>query len=214
MAQDCIDRSLFHSKYDTTHTLAAFSARIRDEVDLTKLIERLEEVIEATIQPAHVLTWLRTPAGYGLHLFEMDAPAKGDAHVRPTNVEIPADDPLVDHFRTASGAVQLDQLELHSPALSRLKAANVELALPLISQGELAGWLSLGPRLSGQSYSADDKGLLANLVMHAAPVVRVAQLVSQQQAQAVERERLEQELRMARLIQETLLPKELPSLPG
>lgn len=44
--------------------------------------------------------------------------------------------------------------------------------------------------------------------------VRVAQLVRLRQAEAVERERIEQEMRVVRLIQQTLLPKALPSLPG
>ena len=212
--QDIIDRQFYRRKYDVTKALTAFAASLRDEVDLSTLIERLEGVIEATIQPAHVLTWLRTPAGYGLHFFDLEDPAKGSADVRPANVEIPADDPVIDLFRAASGAVELDKLELHSAAVSRLNAASVGVALPLVSQGDLIGWLSLGPRLSGQGYSADDKALLANLAAQAAPTVRVAQLVSQQQAQALERERIEQELRVARLIQQTLLPQELPSLPG
>jgi anti-sigma regulatory factor (Ser/Thr protein kinase) len=42
----------------------------------------------------------------------------------------------------------------------------------------------------------------------------VAQLVRQQQAEALERERIQQELRVARVIQQTLLPKEVPDLPG
>ena len=212
--QDIIDRNLFRDKYDAVRTLAGFSARIRDEVDLARLVECMEGVVTATVQPAHVLTWLRTPSGYGLHLFEIDALPKGDVNVRPANVEVAVGDPLVDYFRTAPGAVGLNQLKLDSPALSRLLSANVAIAVPMISQGELIGWLSLGPRLGGQGYSADDKGLLSNLAAQAAPVVRVAQLVGQQRAQAVEHERLEQELRVARLIQETLLPKQLPSLSG
>ena len=42
--------------------------------------------------------------------------------------------------------------------------------------------------------------------------MRVAQLVRQQQIEAQARERLEQELRVARVVQQTLLPKELPEL--
>ena len=42
----------------------------------------------------------------------------------------------------------------------------------------------------------------------------LVRLVHQQQAEARERERLAQELHVARLIQTTLLPKELPTLPG
>lgn len=44
--------------------------------------------------------------------------------------------------------------------------------------------------------------------------MRVAQLVQEQQAEAKERERIQQELRVAALIQQTLLPKVLPSVPG
>jgi serine phosphatase RsbU (regulator of sigma subunit) len=87
-------------------------------------------------------------------------------------------------------------------------------AIPLVSQGELVGLLNLGPRLSEQDYSTDDRGLLNTLATQAAPAVRVAQLVREQRIQARERERIEQELHVARLIQQTLLPKELPALSG
>jgi serine phosphatase RsbU (regulator of sigma subunit) len=86
--------------------------------------------------------------------------------------------------------------------------------VPLVSQGELIGLLNLGPRLSQQEYSADDRKLLNDLATQTAPAVQVAQLVRQQQQQAQERERIEQELRVARLIQQTLLPKHVPDLPG
>jgi serine phosphatase RsbU (regulator of sigma subunit) len=86
--------------------------------------------------------------------------------------------------------------------------------VPLVSQGELIGLLNLGPRLSQQEYSADDRKLLNDLATQTAPAVQVAQLVRQQQQQAQERERIEQELRVARLIQQTLLPKHVPDRPG
>ena len=132
----------------------------------------------------------------------------------PSPVDITLDDPLVAYFLDSPGAVELAKLHLDSPALESLKAAGVVIAIPLVSQGELVGVLNLGPRLSQQDYSLDDRGLLNTLATQAAPAVRVAQLVRQQQAEARERERIEQELRIARIIQQTLLPKELPSPPG
>ncbi|HEX8731583.1 MAG TPA: SpoIIE family protein phosphatase [Ktedonobacterales bacterium] len=129
-------------------------------------------------------------------------------------VDIAPDDPLVAYFLDTPGAVELDRLRLDSPALTALKAAGVAIAIPLVSQGELVGVLNLGPRLSQQDYSSDDRGLLNTLASQAAPAVRVAQLVRQQQIETRERERIEQELRVARLIQQTLLPKELPDIPG
>ena len=90
----------------------------------------------------------------------------------------------------------------------------MKLVVPLVSQGELIGVLNLGPRLSEQEYSSDDRKLLDNLAAQAAPALRVAQLVREQEAEAATRQRFEQELEVARLIQQNFLPKELPDLPG
>jgi serine phosphatase RsbU (regulator of sigma subunit)/anti-sigma regulatory factor (Ser/Thr protein kinase) len=135
------------------------------------------------------------------------------APVESPAVDISPNDPLIAYFQAASGAVELDGLDLESPAKEALKAAGMKLVVPLISQGELIGLLNLGPRLSERDYSGDDRKLLDNLAAHAAPAVRVAQLVRQQEAEVRSRERIEQELRVAQLIQQQFLPKELPDLP-
>jgi serine phosphatase RsbU (regulator of sigma subunit) len=129
-------------------------------------------------------------------------------------LQIAPNDPIVAYLASASGVVEIDKLDLHSPALEAMKASQIKVVVPLVSQGELIGLLNLGPRLSQQEYSADDRKLLNDLATQTAPAVQVAQLVRQQQQQAQERERIEQELRVARLIQQTLLPKEVPDLEG
>src|SRR5215213_7107439 len=131
-----------------------------------------------------------------------------------TEVEIAPNDPIVAYFASASGVVEIDKLDLDSAALRAMKQADMKVVVPLVSQGELIGLLNLGPRLSQQEYSADDRKLLNDLATQTAPAVQVAQLVRQQQKQAQERERIEQELRVARLIQQTLLPKAVPELGG
>jgi serine phosphatase RsbU (regulator of sigma subunit) len=128
--------------------------------------------------------------------------------------DIAPDDPLLEYLQNSPSAVFINKLELDSPALRTLKEAKISLIVPLVSQGELIGLLNLGSRLSEQEYSSDDIALLNNLAAQATPAVRVAQLVQEQQIEIQERERLEQEMRVARLIQQTLLPKELPQPPG
>jgi serine phosphatase RsbU (regulator of sigma subunit)/anti-sigma regulatory factor (Ser/Thr protein kinase) len=127
-------------------------------------------------------------------------------------IDIPETDPLFAYLQVAPGPVALDKLDLQSPALEQLRSAGVALVVPLVTQGELIGTLNLGPRLSEQDYSTDDRRLLATLAAQAAPAIRVAQLVREQAAEAAERERYEQELKVAQLIQQQFLPRELPNL--
>ena len=140
--------------------------------------------------------------------------ARPDETPEAPPVEIAPGDPLLAHFQAATGVVDLEALELDSPALRELKKAGVKLAVPLVSQGELIGVLNLGARLSEQDYSSDDRRLLDKLAAQAAPALRVGQLVRQQEAEAATRQRFEHELEVARLIQQNFLPKELPELPG
>ena len=129
-------------------------------------------------------------------------------------IDIAPNDPIIAYFQSASGAVDVDSLELDSPAVQALRDAGVKLVVPLVTQGELIGLLNLGPRLSERDYSGDDRKLLDNLAAQAAPAVRVGQLVQEQEAQVRTRERLEQEMRVATLIQQQFLPKELPQMAG
>lgn len=157
-----------------------------------------------------------TRTGRTRHESEMIQMYSADrAHqLMPAPIDIVPNDPIVAYFLSAPGAVEVDKLYLDSPALHALKAAGVKIAVPLVSQGELVGLLNLGPRLSEQDYSTDDRGLLNTLATQSAPAVRVAQLVRDQQTQARSNERIQHELRVAQLIQKTLLPKDLPALPG
>jgi hypothetical protein len=57
--QRIIDKRFYRRKYDAARTLAAFSATLRSEVDLSQLHEHLLSVVEETMQPTHVSLWLR-----------------------------------------------------------------------------------------------------------------------------------------------------------
>ena len=69
--QATIDRRFYHRKYDAAQTLQAFSANLRNEVDVNRLSQAMLDVVQETLQPAHVSLWLRRPK------------AQADAHPPP-----------------------------------------------------------------------------------------------------------------------------------
>ena len=67
--RETVDRRFNRPRYDAEQTLAAFGARLRDNVDLVSLCEDVEGVIVRTMAPVAVGVWIRDADGgdHGRH---------------------------------------------------------------------------------------------------------------------------------------------------
>jgi hypothetical protein len=57
--QQAVDRRFNRRRFDAARTIAAFSARLRDEIDLSTLTGELLAVVDQTVQPTRASLWLR-----------------------------------------------------------------------------------------------------------------------------------------------------------
>jgi len=59
--QQAVDRRFNRRRFDAGVTIQAFSARLRQQIELDSLTAELLAVVEATMQPTRVSLWLRPP---------------------------------------------------------------------------------------------------------------------------------------------------------
>ncbi len=84
------------------------------------------------------------------------------------------------------------------------------LAVPLVFRDEVLGVLTVVNKRSEPSFHDTDRSLLASLAEQAAVSVEGARVYRA----AADRERIDRDLQMAREVQQILIPREIPRLPG
>jgi serine phosphatase RsbU (regulator of sigma subunit)/anti-sigma regulatory factor (Ser/Thr protein kinase) len=221
-----IDGLFYPRLHAATQRFAAFGAAAYDDSTITTLSDGLLAQVEATLHPkgAALLVRMdllddvaplprpkgqRAPSAPNLPLRLAVRAAVGAASV-PAALEIASDDPLQIALVGAETVLDLRRFAPASPAAAALLAYAIGGALALVDRGEVVGVLCL----SEYPAMLDLRERLAALGNQVAPVVRVAERLFERETQTRQRERVEQELQVARRIQLSFLPQTVPEIAG
>ncbi|RPH92982.1 hypothetical protein EHM69_11540, partial [candidate division KSB1 bacterium] len=107
-------------------------------------------------------------------------------------------------------AMSSDRIPMSEPEITWLMRNRVALVLPLVAHGQLVGFLGFGMKVEQEDYAAEELRILSSL----APQFAIASDNLRLIVENVDKRRMEDELRVARRVQEKFLPKVLPHTPG
>lgn len=204
--QGPIDRFFFREVYDARRAVEEVSEAVAREFSF----ERLEELLATRLSEIMHLEWAALFVNQGKDFVSSTAPvglASG----------LPGDLLLVSELCRQSEPVRLAMLEpikaldpASRRALEALVVAGARLLVPLKSREQLHAILALGPKRSEEEFGRDDLQLIRTLANQGAVALENAKLLVQRTKQL----ELEKELEIARRVQFSLIPAELPSPAG
>jgi hypothetical protein len=61
--QAAVDRRFDRARYDAARAVDAFTARLRDQVNLDEITAGLRDTVKSTVAPTSIGVWLSGPAG-------------------------------------------------------------------------------------------------------------------------------------------------------
>jgi sigma-B regulation protein RsbU (phosphoserine phosphatase) len=181
--------------------------------ELNTLFE-LSKEFNAVLEPERLLKLLMySIMGHiGANRFALCLNRNGVMEVLFSRLAAPVSEPLKKFFCAMKSPVFVRDLtrKSHTGFREELNALGIVALVPLHIQQETKGVLVIGEKLRGEQYSSTDLEFLFSLGNLAIISIENARLVQE----TLEKQRLEDELLIAKTIQQGLLPSTLPSIPG
>ena len=175
--QSWIDKLFFREKYDSNRMLQRLSRTAASVLDLQQLTNLILDEVTDTIHIHHAAILLKTTQS---GRFEMTAWRGIELSV---DFSLAADHPIAQWMSTNNKLLAQSDFDtlpqfraLWDSEKNDLGLLGAELFFPLHAKGELVGILAVGPKLSEESYTSDDRLTLATLADQIAVAVSNALL--------------------------------------
>jgi len=198
-----LDKLFFREKFDYQAALLEMSEAITGELDLGRIADYLTSSVAATMRLDKASIWLRDRDGW------LERRGRREERLSPTAA-------IRRVLRQEGKPSDLREMSLHfaddeSEAFrERLLEDGFQLLVPLVYRERLMGILALREKLSGERFDRDDQSLLSTLANQSALAIETALLHDEMTRQA----ELKRDLEIARDIQTSLLPRNVPEIPG
>jgi serine phosphatase RsbU (regulator of sigma subunit) len=219
-AQKFIDRVFYRLEYDYQETVQKISESLKSLLSFGQIGQRMMEIASNTMFMESGCVFILKPE---VKLYEaLTCMEKRDELGKPIPSallasKLLANDPLIEKISQRKKEltiydIQEDPLfeqerETCQKSFDHLDAA---LIVPLVYEDSLTGLMSLGNKKSGKFYRREDINLLRILANQGAVAIENARLFEEN----IQKSRMEEELKIARNLQTSMLPDKAPTLEG
>jgi sigma-B regulation protein RsbU (phosphoserine phosphatase) len=204
--QRIVDRALYRQSYDYRETLKQFAKALNKLIEPDILMDMVLQKICETMKIEQGF-FLIGDGGLQNYTLLKGYPALSTKPIAP----LPCSSSLCQTMKKMKETVLISEFEINDKATNiLLEYTDSIVAVPLLNQEQLSGFLLLGRKKSETLYSAEDFELLSTL----ADRVGVSLENGKLHQALTEQERLKHELKIAREIQLKSLPQSEPSILG
>jgi signal transduction histidine kinase/nitrate/nitrite-specific signal transduction histidine kinase len=180
--QKTIRYTFFRGSQNYQPRLAAFGREITRAVTLNDVARAIRVQVDEVVRPAHVYLFLRDPLNNDFTAYVDTTLTSAEARRFRTDVRFAADGALAMTLTQNRASIYLspdipfpNELQRDRTRLAVLGSA---LYTPLSGQTTLAGWLSLGPKLSGEPLHRDEWRFVEAIINQAELAVERAAVIS------------------------------------
>lgn len=199
-----IDRAFFRNAYDARVILEELGEQVRTGKDRRGLAGMLEQQIRSALHPDSTAVYFKSRTG---QFAAETATSNGAGGL------ISADEPLLAELARRGKPWEMPAENGSGGRAGGSSAVTAECLVPILArEGGLIGLIELGPRLSEEPYSGEDKRLLASVAVQVGNALESLALAEDMAARLESDRRVAQEMEFAREVQARLLPQHLPPL--
>ena len=198
-----IDRAFFRSAYDSRIILNDLAEKTRTVSDRRQLVHLLEHHVTEALHPKTIACYLESENGQ-LAAVSGTVPATAETLATKSAVFV--------ELAHRGKPLEVD-LSISAAELGALAPFAPECLVPILGrENHLIGLLVLGPRLSDEPYSSEDKRLLGSVAAHVGIALENIRLAEKMAERMEADRRTAQEMEIARQVQARLFPQKLPAM--
>jgi len=206
-AKDFVDKQFYKDRYNYRKALLEFSQELPKMKSIKQVIDRLGFSISDTMGVENINIWLNDERYLKILEKELgkDLNAK---HERISTVDDHKQDNLMmkifkDNTEPVLlSAIEMGEMNLTEDDIEAIRRENIYLVVPIFLKDKLVGAINFSKKPSGKEYSEEDIYLLKTVASQTAISFESSRL----QVEEINKQKIDEELGVARKIQESLLP--------